>query len=69
MNKILLTLRFVEFFISIGGRTITAGACPKHTEMLRSYWCADDASTHNVGTKTSLHLDFLGVFIILKRAA
>jgi hypothetical protein len=69
MKKILLKLGFVDFFVSLGGKTITKGACPKHTEMLRSYWCADDASTHNVGTKTSLHLDFLGVFIILKRAA
>lgn len=68
MKKILLRLGFVEFYISIRSKTLTKGACPKHTEMLRSYWCADDASTHTIGTKTCLHLDVAGVFIILKRA-
>lgn len=69
MKKLLLRLGFVEFFISVNNTTLTKGACPKHTEMLNSYWCADDASTHSIGTKTMLHLDCLGVYIILRRAS
>jgi hypothetical protein len=68
MKKILLRLGFVEFYISIGSKTLTNGSCPKHREMLNSFWCSDDAFTHSIGTKTCLHLDVAGVFIILKRA-
>lgn len=64
MKYILINmLRFVEFYISIRGKTLTKGSCPKHSALLRE----EDVDYYDAATKTFLHLDCLGLFVILKR--
>ena len=70
MKYILINmLRFVEFYISIRGKTLTKGSCPKHSALLRDSFGNLDVDYYDVATKTFLHLDCLGLFVVLRRKA